>query len=506
MKKDNKKDLMKDKNSSQKSKNQLIVKKAKLEKNKGKLLISGLVTALIIIILIDIYILANIGLEKVTLPEFDFTENKVYSLSDETKTKLKNLETEVKITLINYEDNETIINFAEKYVALNKNIKIEKIKDLATRKDLMEEYSLDATDQLIVIASGENETTISEYDLYTYDYSTYETIDRTEEAFTNAILDVITVNKLKIYFMSNHAEYEITSYFNTIMKLIQEDANEVETLDILVAGEVPTDCDTLVITTLSEDITEFERDKITEYINKGGELLILNGADIKGKNLTNYQLVLDQYGISIENGIIFEGNSSNMLYGYPDFIIEKMEHSSLTENFNMNLSMCLADAASIKLNTDKKDELKVEYEELAHTSDAAFRRTDLSINSRYKTSSDSEAEEMIIGTIANKTINENTNSKLIIFGNELFASDMQINLSGYNYYIVELYNNSDIVLNSIAYLNEREDTITIRKNYDSITYTATELQHKVIMAIIFIIPLLIIILGIVVWQFRIRKK
>lgn len=510
MKKNNEKDLMKDESQND-SKKQLIVKKEKSEKkknkeNKGRFLVSGIVTALLIIILIDIYILVNIGLEKVTLPEFDLTENKVYSLSDETKTKLQNLETEVKITLINYEDGNTVINFAEKYVILNKNISIEKITDLASRKDLMEEYSLDATDQLIVIASGESKTTLSEYDLYTYDYSTYETIDRTEEAFTNAILDVTTANKPKIYFMSNHAEYEVTTYFQTIMSLIQEDANEVDTVDILTVGGVPDDCDTLVITTLSEDITEFEKDKIIEYINRGGELLILNGADIKGKTLTNYQLVLDQYGITIEDGVIFEGDSSSMLYGYPDFIIEKMQYSSLTESLNMNLSVCLADAASIKLNTDKQDEINVEYEGLVYTSDTAFRRTDLSISSASRTTSDSEAGEMVVGAIANKTINDNTNSKLIIFGNELFASDMQLNLSGYTYYIAELYNNSDVVLNSIAYLNEREDTITIRKSYDSVTYTATELQHNVIMAIIFITPLVIIILGIVVWQVRRRKK
>ena len=486
MKKENKKDLRNDENNGNSTQNdnkkQLIVKKNKAKKqkkgsSKGRFLVNGLVTVLLVIILIDLYILANIGLDKVTLPEFDLTENKVYSLSNETKTKLQKLDSEVKITLINYEDEDTVIGFAEKYVILNKNITIEKINDLASRKDLMEKYSLDATDKLIVISSGENETALGEYDLYTYDYSTYETIDTTEEAFTNAILDVTTANKPKIYFMSNHVEYDADTYFHTIMDLIQEDANEVDIVDILTAGNVPDDCDTLVITTLSEDITEFEKDKIIEYINKGGELLILNGADITNKTLANFQLVLDQYGITIEDGVIFEGDSSSMLYGYPDFIIEKMQHSSLTENLNMNLSVCLADAASIKLNKDKQDELNVEYEELVYTSDTAFRRTDLTISSSSRTDLDSVEGEFIVGAIANKTINDNTNSKLIIFGNELFVSDMTVKLNEYTYRIAELYNNSDVVLNSIAYLNEREDTITIRKSYDSITYTATQLQH-----------------------------
>ena len=168
---------------------------------KSKLLTNTIATILLIIVIIDVYILANIILNNVTLPEFDFTENKVYSLSEETKTKLKNLEQEVLITLINYADNETVIKFAEKYVILNKNINIEEINDLASRKDLMEEYSLETTDTLIIISSGENETTLSEWDLYTYDYTTYETIDRTEEAITNAIVEVTTRNKPKIYIV-----------------------------------------------------------------------------------------------------------------------------------------------------------------------------------------------------------------------------------------------------------------------------------------------------------------
>jgi len=511
LKKENNKNEMEKENI--KDSKELTIKKKKrkvfqkfINIMKNRLLINGFSTLLLVIIIIDIYILANIALDKVTLPELDFTENKVYSLSDETKSKLKNLENDVTMTFINYEDNDTVIKFAEKYIVLNNKIKIDKINDLASRKDLMEEYSLDTTDTLIVVASGENEATLSEYDLYTYDYSTYETIDTTEEAITNAIVEVTTKDKPKIYFMRNHVEYEIGSYFKNMTNSMKEDANEVDVIDILSNGSVPEDCDTLIITTLKEDITAFEKDKIIEYINRGGELLILNGPDITGKNLVNFQEVLNQYGITMEQGIVFEGDSSSMLYGYPDFIVEKMQSSSLTAKLNMNLSVCLPDAASIKFDDDKKEELNIEFEELVSTSDKAFRRTNLQISTPSRIDTDSEEGQLVVGGLVTKTIDENNTSKLIIFGNELFASDMPVQLSGYTYYIAELYNNSDVFLNSIAYLNEREDTITIRKSYDTVTYTATELQHNVIMIIIFALPIIIIIAGIVVWQIRRRKK
>ena len=63
-----------------------------------------------------------------------------------------------------------------------------------------------------------------------------------------------------------------------------------------------------------------------------------------------------------------------------------------------------------------------------------------------------------------------------------------------------------MLLNSVAYSEEKEDQIRIRKNYESVTYTPTEFQNNVVLAIIFIIPLVIVIAGIIIWQVRRRKK
>ena len=84
--------------------------------------------------------------------------------------------------------------------------------------------------------------------------------------------------------------------------------------------------------------------------------------------------------------------------------------------------------------------------------------------------------------------------------------DMQVQINGYTMSTVNLYNNKDLILNSIAYLNEREDTMTIRKNYEAVNYTVTEQQNTIIMLIIFALPVVIILAGIVIWQLRRRKK
>lgn len=471
---------------------------------KKRWLIDGTKTIILVAIVIAIYIGVNILLQNVVLPEIDCTQNKIYSLSQETKDKVGNIDKDINITLINYSNYISLINFVERYVEMNNHIKIEKIDDLSARADLMQKYSLNATDSLIIISSGENEKTVNESELYTYDYSTGEQKDTTEEALTNAIMDVTTEEKPKIYFMSNHTAYS-TQYFSTIMTAIQKDANEVETLDILAKGEIPADCDCLVISTLKEDLTEQEKDKIIEYIKKGGEILLLCGPNITNVDLSNFQKVLDEYGLTIEKGVIFEGDDNRMVAGYPDFIIAQTGSNSLTKKLNMTMNLCLVDAAKITFNQEKLEELKVENEILASTSEKAYVRTDLTQKSVTRTPQDSEEGSFSIAAIATKTIDDNK-SKLIVFGNELFAMDMPVQMNGYGMMTVNLYNNKDLILNSIAYLTERENTITIRKNSETVNYTVTEQQNTIIMAIIFTLPIIIIIAGIIIWQIRRRKK
>lgn len=472
---------------------------------KRKWLINGTKTILLVLLIIVIYIGINIILEKVVLPEIDCTENKIFSLSQETKDKVGDIEKDITITLINYSNYKSVINFAERYVELNSHIKIEKIDDLSARTDLMQKYSLNPTDSMIIVKEGENEKTLTDNDLHTYDYTTYNQIDVTEEAITNAIMDVITEEKSKIYFMSNHTMYS-TQYFGSIMEAMKNEANEVETLDILANGGIPEDCDCLVISTLKEDLTEPEKDKIIAYIKNGGKLLLMCGPNINNVALNNFQKVLDEYGITIEKGVIFEENTANMVSGYPDFIIEDVQSNSLTKKLNMNMKLCLIDAAKITYNSEKSEELGVEYENLASTTEKAFVRTNLNQNSPTKTAEDGNQETITIAAIATKKIEEGKTSKLIIYGNELFAMDMQVQINGYTMSTVNLYNNKDLILNSIAYLNEREDTITIRKDYQTVNYTVTEQQNTIIMTVIFTLPILIIIAGIIVWQVRRRKK
>ena len=324
---------------------------------------------------------------------------------------------------------------------------------------------------------------------------------------TNAIVEITIDEKPQIYIYSGKTYYQPEQSLSTITTQLTDEANEVEYLDILSTGSVPEDCDCLIITTLAEDMSEMERDKILEYIQRGGKILFLTSQNILDVDTPNLDAILSQYGISIEYGAIFEQDTTRMLQNAPEFPIVDVDASFMSD-IGMNVKMCLVDAGNIEMvDTDKQEELSVGYEILASTGETSFIRTNFDTNSYTRTDADSEEGSFTVGVCATKKISDDISSEMIIYSNELCASDLQVPVSNQYYmYAVDLYNNKDIILNSISHLTERTDTITIRKTDETENYTVSEQEDTIIKIIIFTIPTVIIIIGLVVWQIRRRRK
>ena len=474
---------------------------------KKKWLRDVFLTILLVAIIFAVYFGINFAVKKINAEDLDLTTDKIYSITDTTKNKLQDLDKDVVIELINLSNYENLLDFMNKYTQVSSHITIERIDDLTSRADIMNQYQLEATENLIIIKSGEKEKILYSTDLYTYDYTTYEQIDKTEEKITNGIIEVTIEEKPQIYFLTGHNNYP-DEYFMVIKDSISEEANDVKTLNILSAGAVPDDCDCLVITTLKEDLLEIEKDKIIEYSNKGGKILLLSDANILDTSMPNFNAILDLYGFKISNGVLIEQDTNKMVYGSPEFIISQVQ-DVINKNVKMNLNICLVSAGRIEFKEEEAlSNLGVTYTTIAQTSDSSFLRTNLKIASASKTNEDEDASNAIVAALVTRKLEDEKEAKMIVFSNAVFATNQQMYLNE-NYIISlnQLQNNTDAVINSLSYLTEREDTITIRKNPDSISYyTVTQGQHNVIMAIIFGVPAVIIIIGIVVWQIRRRRK
>ena len=472
---------------------------------KKKWLRSITLTIVLFAIIIAGYLGILYATQILNLPDLDCTAEKLYSISQATEDRVQKIDKEVVIYIYNMYD--YINDFARKYNQINKNIKVEELTDLSSKASWKATYGVDSDDSFIMISSGDKEKMLTQSDLYTIDYSTYQEIDTTEEAFTNAILDVVTNVKPKIYFLEGHNLYD-NSYFYDFEEALTSELNEVEHLNLLTEAVIPEDCKMIIITTLKNDINKKESDVLLEYVKKGGDLLLLIDPNLNQIKTPNFNKILDEYGCSVDEGFILEADTSKMLAGTSNLVVSQINSTSeIVKNINMDINLCTMLPGRINIASSEELEKKnVTAEVLATVSDKAFYREDLNEESLSRVKSDKDASGATIAASFVKEIDENSSSKMIIIANTVCSTSIQPLGNNYNT-IFKLYNNEDILINSVSYLTDREENITIRKNVETVTtYDMTAQELYIVLTIILAIPIIIIIFGIVIWIIRRRKK
>ena len=125
-------------------------------------------TLILVAIIITIYFEINALVNKANVPDLDLTKSQIYSLSEETKDKIKDIDKDVKITLINMNNYDYVINYANKYNEINSKISVEKVDNLSARADLMTKYNLEASASEVIVEYNQKEKTLGVDDLYTY--------------------------------------------------------------------------------------------------------------------------------------------------------------------------------------------------------------------------------------------------------------------------------------------------------------------------------------------------
>ena len=463
-------------------------------------------TIILVAIIVGAFIGLNLWVKKLDFTDIDFTKEKLYSLSDESKKQVSGINEKINILLFGFEEGSNVADISKQYSKVNENISVE-IINISERTDLASKYNVQDGNNKIVIEAGEKNIELSAEDLYDMDYTTYEYIDITEQKLTNAILTLSMKNVTKVYFLTGHGEYEMDLHLATFSKKLQNEVYDIANLNLLINNEVPADCAVLVISSPEKDFTDYETELITNYINNGGKILWLNDPYSHEGTLTNVQKILDLYGVELPNeGIVFEQDTSKMLVQTPYMILPTIKYTEITGDLADKGTVLLINSGIMKLkSTEELENMGITAETILQSSDKAFYRTNLKIQS-YKATAEDQVETNILGALIKKKVNDEKTSELVIYSDNLFAADFPITIQSQQVSAAYFYNNMDLVINSVSYLADRKDAITIRKSINKIDYTPKDNEDTIVRSIIFGVPVIIIIAGIVVWQVRRRKK
>lgn len=485
-----------------------------IETIKKKWIQDTLSTIIMILVLFVIWIGINILVQKLDLQDIDVTKNQLFTLSESSKNQVKDTQEQVNITLIGFSEDTALVDLAKQYTKINQNIQTQIVTDINQRADLKANYDLTDETQLIIIETKNSNKLLMVEDLYTYDYTNYQQIDISEEKITNAIVDLTKQERPKIYFLTGHNEYSLTNELTLLNAYLTNEVNDVKTLDLLVTGSVPEDTNLLIIGSPQKDFMEQEVTILTNYITNGGKILWLSDPTLTGETFPNMQKILDQFGVTIDDGIILEQDETKMALQSPNYIIPNIATTSATKDIATDGGILFVNATKMTLVSDEElEQLNIEVQVILSTSETALFRKDVSNTQTSKISSDEEGS-FILGAKLTKTIKQNEETQeeitkqavLYIISNNFFVADYPVTIGNNQISPISFYNNKDYILNTIAELTENENGISIRKDTGVITYTATEAQDKLIRIAITIFPVMIILIGIIVWWIRKNKK
>lgn len=481
---------------------------------KRKWLTSTLTTFLLIAVLVVAYIAINLTAENMDLPEYDVTENKIYTLSDSSKEAIANIDQEIKIYVYGYEEDSSLIKFLKQYNQANDKITYEILTEesnlqMVKDNDLQEGY------YVLILESGESKKVIdASTEFSSFDYTTYQTIDTTEQTITNSILALTEENKPKAYFVTGHGEYT-TDVLSVVTAYLENESFEIDTLNIATQNQIPDDCDILAILSPTTDLLDNEVEIIKNYINNGGKIYFTMDVVSEEISLPNFQSVLDEFGVSVKNGYILEYNEDYANSSYPYVFMPTVSSSNqITKDIYSDSYMWLVYSAKLNYKTDDElTNLNVTKETLLSSSDDTIFVTDLSSNLTTAAQT-AESGSADIASLMTKTITktndageeETVEAKLIISATGSFATDYFVSELSSSYPLSYLGSNKDFIINSFAYLGEKENTLSIRKDYANSTYLPTEQENTIVMTIIIVVPIVIILTGIFVSILRKKRK
>lgn len=430
---------------------------------------------------------------------YDLTENKLYSLSQETEDLCASLEQDVTFYYLGRtgQEDATVTELLEKYEDASPHITVVQ-KDPVLYPTFGAAYdAADASVGSVILVCGERYRVVDANDLYTYtpNYQTYtyDTEFDGEGALTSALSYVANDDAPVLYTLTGHGESDLSA---TLTDGAERQSMSFESLALLTADAVPEDAAAVVLNAPTRDLSADEADRLGAYLESGGSLfLVTNYGDYSTANMPNLTALLAQYGMGAQDGIVIENDANRHLSGYPYYLLPNVQSHTITQPLVDNGSYVLAPLAHAITTLDEMPE-NVTVDALLTTSSNAYSKTDA-----YNAESITQTDDDPSGSfdVAAAAENTETGAKVVWLSTSgLLDESMDQLVSGAN---------SDLVLNAFGWLAGSESSITIHaKSLTTETLTvpagAGSLWSGLLM---FIIPGAMLILGVVIWAVR-RKR
>lgn len=490
-------------------------------------------TVIFVAAIVLVNVVFNLVLDRFDI-KADLTDNAIFTLSEESEKYLSGVDGKIEFYVTASEEAmkestntlyKQIAEFLERMSDLNDGFSL-KYVNLLTDPDFSNQFTEKLTDYQVIVKSGTTgryrimsaddfvQYTLNDgkkynaEDAYYYVYyGGYQITDYSSTAESDIVSAVMSVNKANpttVAFATGFGETDST----TLKNLLEKNAYVTTTVDIEMVDEISKDIDIIVIHGAVNDYTLDSLTKLDEWLSNGGKygknlVYIATSSAKKTPNLDEY---LKEWGLSVGNGYILQldSNYAYSVQGYAHPLYQKLEILTDTGYYE---NMKISDSTSFRGNGVRPVYLLWEEERnFVNTTIVQTYGENCAIipfDADEKWAPEDEGVEKgqfsAIVEAAKVQYEGNTPvySKVIVAGSDQLFLDYYVGASNYN--------NGEVAL-SLFDTNSEDDEESIsivEKSFTSETYVLDSAQQIGIgLTFAVIIPVIIIIVGIVVWVKR----
>jgi gliding motility-associatede transport system auxiliary component len=401
----------------------------------------------------------------------DLTENKRFSLSPQTIQLLRGLKTDVNAVAF-YRGDQPGKPVAEdllKQYARYSNGKLTwKSVDPDREPGLARRYGVESYGTIVLETKAKSE----------------KVLDAEEEKLTNGLVKVTREGKRIVYVVQGHGEAEVSNTerpgFSEAKSAMEKSNYDVKPLVLAREGKVPADAVVVILPGPRNDLFPPELEALDTYIGRGGKVLaMVNPFQNEG-----FKKYLVKYGFQLDDDLVIETNPIGRLFGIgPEVpIVQQYESHPITRDMGGVTTLFPLTRSVAALKTPPKG---VNVQLLARTSPESWGETNRADLERGVAKPDPQDLKGPLAVAAVATIEK---ARIVVYGTSNIAANQFLNIQG----------NRDFFLNTVSWLAEEEDQISIRpKDVKQTPVFMSENQAKAVFFLpVVVLPALVLAGGI----------
>lgn len=265
---------------------------------------------------------------------FHWSDRGSMALTPRTLALLQSMTNQVEVTV--FFDSEAVLlapvnQVLEEYLAASPNITVRKVsidRNPAAAQAVRTRYNLppQMDDNLVIFDHAGRKRVISERMLTDKDYEQVPNAEQIELVtrhrtfkgellFTSAIADVIAPRDYKAYFLAGHNEHdpsgtEAQMGYASFADLLALNNLRFDVLSLGAKGDIPDDCDLLIIAGPQQGFLPAELDRLEQYLNQGGRLLVMFSIGPSLLKGTGLERLLTEWGVQVGTNLAQDADNT----------------------------------------------------------------------------------------------------------------------------------------------------------------------------------------------------